>query len=95
MKYFKYEVFVPHNIVSCQETVVNNIKTFILTVCVTWNHFLENTLQIFVILNYILDNIYNRLNDLITSLVPRTNIFYSGPNWNYIAAQLTRREPRC
>ena len=58
-------------IVCCQETVVNSKLLqedfFILTVCLTWYHFLEETLHIFVILSYTLDYIYSRFNDLLSS----------------------------
>ena len=58
-------------IVCCQETVVNSKLLqedfFILTVCLTWYHVLEETLHIFVILSYTLDYIYSRFNDLLSS----------------------------
>ena len=64
-----------HKIVSCQETVTNNIEAL----CISLKRlfypchlsdlvkFLEETVQKFVIFNYILDYIYSRFNHLLSS----------------------------
>ena len=40
---------------------------FILVVCLTWYHFLKETLHICVIFNYILDYLYSRFNHLFST----------------------------
>ena len=77
----------PHKIVCCQATVSNDIealcilllKRLIFAVCLTWYHFWEETLQKFVIFNYILEHTFTA--NLISSLVLGTKIFYSPTNW--------------